>query len=174
MNDLEKYNEVRSEIKTGDIISWRSNHLVGQLIRVFSSGKVNHVSTVTKMDCLDLDRILITEALGSGLQPQRLSDRLSKHKGKAWWHHLKDKYNPIRGNIEKWLIERWWTPYGFGELFDFMDGKVKANSKRMICSESAFLAAKFAGVEEMQNTIYSPSPETLTWFFCYEKGIEIL
>ncbi|GAG10743.1 unnamed protein product, partial [marine sediment metagenome] len=91
MKNLTKYYKVRHIIKTGDHLGWKSNGIVGNLIRIFAPGPINHSEIVIKIPFEGLDnRRFNVGALSNGVSLHLLSRQLEKYDGEVWWYSLKD------------------------------------------------------------------------------------
>lgn len=94
------YHEIRSQLKTGDIILFSGKSAVSNLIKLFSGGKWSHVGLVVRMPAFE-DAVLLWEATPindiadveldqttKGVQLVPLSQRLTKYRGEASWRAL--------------------------------------------------------------------------------------
>ncbi|MBA1147110.1 hypothetical protein H0Z60_08545 [Ectothiorhodospiraceae bacterium WFHF3C12] len=109
------YHEIRSELKTGDLILFSGKGAVSNLIKLFSGGKWSHVGMVLRMPAFD-DAVLLWESttLGDidhfefdkptkGVQLVPLSQRLSTYRGEASWRQLS---KPLGDDMVKALAQR--------------------------------------------------------------------
>jgi len=135
---MKHYQSIRSQIKSGDVITWEGKGLVSWLIRRWS--KRSHASM-----CLDLaddngdDRRYILEAWEGEFNMRLLSKRLERYPGKAFWHSLNPELDPYRKTIEYNSLSLLGTKYDYESLFANMLGHVSANAKKLFCSEAICL-----------------------------------
>ena len=171
---LKMYLTCRHLLRTGDCILWRSNSIIGWLIRKFSKGNVNHVSLVIRLDEYGnkLDRRFLLEALGSGIVLRLLSRRLMNFTGQVWWLPLKDKYNGNRDTIGEWALLKVGIPYDYHSVFKNTLGRVSAEASKLFCSEYCFMAWKAAGIKLKGNK--APRPTDIKALDIFKKAIRIL
>lgn len=159
--DLTKYNEVKDDMKTGDILSWKSKSLIGSLIRWKTGGEANHSSMVIRLSEYEGTerRRYHTEAMERGVYPNLLSQRLQEYDGEVWWLPLKDEYNEARICIGQRLTECWGKPYDYKSIFTQLFAKVSVNMRRMFCSEVVYYAlggtGKAPNPNELENMGYN-------------------
>jgi hypothetical protein len=144
---LELYCAVKDQMKTGDLLQWQSDSLVGGIIRWKTGSDVNHSSMVIRLSEYEGEerRRFHTEAMERGVYPNLLSARLDTFKGKVWWLPLKDEWDPKRVGIGRRLTEMWGREYDYGSLFRQLMGAVNADGKQLFCSEACYLALGFTG-----------------------------
>jgi len=173
-NKLKMYLQVRHAMKTGDCILWKSNSVVGWLIRKFSKGNVNHASLVIKLEQYEdlKDRRFLLEALGSGIVLKLLSRRLENFKGQVWWLPLKDEYNDNRDDIGTWALEQVGIGYDYVSVFKNIISKASADMKAFFCSEFCFLGWKLNGIKLKGNK--APTPVDIPKLKIFKKSIRIL
>jgi hypothetical protein len=149
------YDQVKNEMGTGDILYWRSNSLVGKLIRWRTGGEGNHISQIIRIaECEGEDgRRYHTEALERGVYANLLSTRLNNFKGKVWWLPLKPEWDSKRIEIGIRMASMWGTEYDFKSLFWQILGKVSSDAEQLFCSEFAWLALGYTGT--------APNPKEL-------------
>jgi hypothetical protein len=141
------YEVVKDQLKTGDILQWHSKSIVGSLIRWRTDSDANHSSMIIRLaeyECLERRRFH-TEAMGRGVYPNLLSNRLKGYRGKVWWLPLKDSWNPDRQKIGERLTECWGKKYDYKSLFWQAIGKVSIDTQQMFCSEVIDYALGFTG-----------------------------
>ena len=161
-------------MRTGDAILWKTNSVIGWLIRRFSKGSVNHASLVIKLEQyagLNNRRFLL-EALGSGIVLRLLSRRLMNFTGQVWWLPLKDKYNGNRDTIGEWALLKVGIPYDDHSVFKNTLGRVSAEASKLFCSEYCFMAWKAAGIKLKGNK--APRPTDIKALDIFKKAIRIL
>jgi len=147
------YNEIKEEMRTGDILQWQSYSIIGSLIRwktkvndVSKEDMPNHSSMIIRLSEWEgLERRRYhTEAMERGVYPNILSNRISNFQGKIWWLPLKEEWNEKREEIGMRLIECWGKEYDYKSLAWQLIGKVSIDVRKMFCSE----VVKFALVGE--------------------------
>jgi len=134
---IDRYEECKDAMRTGDILLWRSNSLLGAIIRMKTGGDENHASMIIRLQEYEgrEQRRYHTEAMENGVCPNLLSARVKGFDGKVWWLPLKDEYEGRRAEIGARLTEVWGKPYDYGSLFWQLVGKVSVETRRMFCSE---------------------------------------
>jgi hypothetical protein len=154
MNSYELY---RPEIKTGDLIEWSPDTIIGRAIRYCSGRDVSHTSIVVRSSFSGLrDRVIVIEALAKGLRPTLLSDSLDGYNGKVYWVPLLDAFGDgIREAIGSYALlefvrakerERLFASgYDYGALFRNLLGYVSMDGKKYFCSEYAHACWHFGG-----------------------------
>jgi len=159
-------------MKTGDIIEWRSNSIVGRSIRFFSKQDVNHTSIVLNLDqYVPNHSKFILEANAGRFELNPLSTVLEKYSGSAYWLALKPEWDDKRIGLGAWALEKVGTPYDFGSLFKNMFGRVTADARKMFCSEANFLDLVSNGIVPAGK---APRPGEWEQFKIYLKRIQIL
>jgi len=128
---LSRYMKIRSQIKSGDVITWEGKGAVSWLIRRWS--KRSHASMCLK---LKDDRRYILEAWEGEFNMRLLSDRLKNYQGKAFWHQLNSELNQYRRSIEYSALSLLGVKYDYNSLFANMLGRVSTNAKKLFCSEA--------------------------------------
>lgn len=137
---LRLYYEKRHLINTGDAIQWCSDSIIGRLIRLFSKASSNHTSIGLRLAefATLIDHRWVVEALAYGVDINRLSRRLERHRGQAWLLPLKAEYDEYRPAIAAWAIEKDGIPYDFESLLKNAIAKVLPEMRRFFCSELYF------------------------------------
>jgi hypothetical protein len=141
MIDLELYQAVHKRIETGDCILWKSNTIIGKLIRMWSP-RFNHVSLalhLTQHECLE-DRRWMLEALEHGITLTLLSRRLMDFKGEAWLLPVRKEFAHHRPFVASWALNNIGVRYDYKSLFQNMLGHVSAEAKSFFCSEFYYMA----------------------------------
>jgi len=174
MGKLETYLKYRPQMKTGDLLLWKSRSVIGWLIRLFSRGNVNHAGLVLDLHEFAhlIDRRWTLEALEPGIVLHLLSRRLGKHDGSVWWYPLKDDYDYCRLDLGAWAIEKVGTPYDYGSLFKNALGRVSADANKFFCSEYAYMAYRENGIN--LDFEKAPRPADMPSFGIFEEPIQIL
>jgi hypothetical protein len=147
MGDLILYNQHREQMRTGDLLLWRANSLLGVAIRHFSKADVNHASLVMHFEQYEggEHRRFTTEALGQGIVLNLLSRQLEQYDGKVWWLPLKDDWESRRAMVGTNAMKYIGTPYDYKSLFRNAFGRVSADARELFCSEYCFLAYGLTG-----------------------------
>ena len=168
MNDLSKYEAVKDQMKTGDLLQWRSNSLIGSLIRWRTGSNVNHSSLVMRFsEYQGLDRRrYTTEALEHGTVLNLLSRRLEAFDGECWWLTLKDEWNEKRQAIGESALSLIGIPYDYGSIFRQIFGKVSADARALFCSEYCFVCYGFDGK--------APTPADMPGLGIFREAVKIL
>ena len=171
--NLDKYlDEYRHQMQSGDSIIWGAGGFVGYLIAPFCKG-LSHVSTIVRVDELDVDRVYITEANLPGIQFNSLTERIRAHNGKVWWLPLKPEYDAYRQAIRKWAMEHIGKKYDIWAIPVQIWRRVNANARKMFCSEFDFLAKKASGIPELQEIVKAPKPHHTEGFGINEERIRL-
>lgn len=154
MKDLTKYNEVKDRMKTGDLLQWKSNSIIGSLIRCRTARSlpegwpaVNHSSLVIRLSEYEgLERRRFTqEALEHGVVLNLLSRRLEAFDGEVWWYPLKEEFNGVRQVMGELALAYTGVPYDYGSLFRQILGKVSADARSLFCSELCCIIYGYTG-----------------------------
>ena len=172
MNDLSKYNKVRRYLNTGDLVEWRTNSLIGWMIRLRTGSHVNHSSLVVKFDfdgCQQ--RRYILEANAQGIELRLLSKRLERHKGRAYWSPLKAGYNGYRDRVLGWALDKVGTEYDYGSLFKQFLGYVSVDGEKYFCSEFYQAAVEYAEILPHQDHAIQPGQFHQLGFLGFECTI---
>lgn len=87
------YNEVRSELHTGDIVLFSSSGFISSLIKLATNSKWSHVGMVLTVN--DINSVFILESTSlndykSGVQISLLSERVERHDGQVAIRHLEN------------------------------------------------------------------------------------
>jgi len=164
------YDKIWPYIKTGDKVEWRTESMLGALIRMRTRTNRNHCSICINYDEEDEPRRHIIEA-NEFIQLNLLSDRLREHKGTAYWAPLKSRYDDRRGIIKNWALEQRGIPYDWGGFFACVLGRIFYDVRRFICSE--FLCAALVNAEIIEQPKVSPWPGEFDQFGCFGREIRI-
>jgi hypothetical protein len=169
MNDLSRYEAVKDQMKTGDLLQWHSDSLIGWAIREKTGSNVNHSGLVIRLQEYEgLERRRFThEALEHGIVMNLLSRRLEQFDGEAWWYPLKDEWNEKRQAIGERALSFTGIPYDYPAIIEQLFGDVKADSAQLFCSEMCFLAYGYQGT--------APNPGNLvSTLKIFKEGVKIL
>ncbi|MDA0780688.1 MAG: hypothetical protein PQ612_06100 [Rickettsiales bacterium] len=163
------YENVRSRMKTGDVISFSGKSDISNIIKAKTDSDISHVAMVLKKQLLDgKERVLIIEStslnnlpdiytgkLFKGVQIQYLSDRMNDYSGQVYWRRVR---NPLsEGEKAKLVIflmmlHKMQIEYdtlgaiGAGcDLFDILFANVE-NHEKLFCSELVAAAFEHIGL----------------------------
>ena len=141
------YGLYREKMATGDVIEFRSETVVGYMIRKFTKQNVNHTALVIRLQQYDQDRVFILEAVpAGGVVLTKLSDRLENHHGQVYWLGLAGMYDGSRPAIGRSALNYVGVEYDFGNVFKQVAARVNADARRLFCSEFAYIALLNAGM----------------------------
>ena len=141
LDPLLTYNKYRDEIKTGDLIEFASDTLLGKIIRFGSRQEVNHTAFAWKLDSYSqiTDRLFLLEALNAGLEWNSLSGRLASFKGKVYWSQLvvdnATREQMLAIAVQKATQIREKKRYDYLSLFRNAYKYVNINERAWFCSE---------------------------------------
>ncbi len=170
------YNLVRDSMKTGDMLAWHSNSLIGKVIRwktipsdipKDSPLSVNHTSTIIRLKEYEglKRRVFITEALENGIVLDLLSKRIQKFDGKVWLYPLKRNWDDQRQLIGERLLSVVGTPYDYTSILKQIFGYVSVDLRAFFCSEHHYFGLGFSGI--------APNPYELCLRDYYKEAINI-
>ena len=176
MNDLSEYYKVRHLIKTGDHLGWKSDGIVGCLIRLKTGNTINLSSMAIKLDYEGLgQRRYDVGALNRGIEFHMLSRMLEKYNGKVWWYPLKDKYNELRSRIAVKAFEVVDIPYDYDSLFKNVLGRVSTNFSKLFCSEFYNWDLYTSGIDTGWPVPgKAPTPADIDKFKIFKEKVRIL
>jgi hypothetical protein len=143
---LDLYTKEYCSLKTGDVLQWSSNNIIGRAIKLWTRGKFSHTGVVIRLpeiDSADKRRWTI-EAVGKGVSLNYLSKRLEQFNGEVWAYPVKEQYRGYALEATAWIVEHVGTPYDTPGLFANLVRKVSADAKMLYCSEAVFLGWKYA------------------------------
>jgi hypothetical protein len=168
MNDLTLYNSIRDQMKTGDLLQWKSNSVVGALIRWRTDSIFNHSSLVLRLSEYEgLERRrFTTEALENGSVLNFLSRRLEQFDGEVWWYPLKDDWNDKRQAVGETALSLIGIPYDYKSIAAQIFGSVSTDSRALFCSEYCYISYGFEGK--------APNPGEMPNLGIFKEGVKIL
>lgn len=149
MKSLVAYKQIRNQIKTGDMIEWRSRSALGSVIRFFSKQKVNHTGIAFVLENYggyEGNHVFTLEAEPGGIRNNLLSAQLEKFDGEVYWSPLKPEFDHLRHKGIDWALECVGTPYDFKSLFKQALIKVSAEARKLFCSEFTFIYDVVCGI----------------------------
>ncbi len=169
--NLQNYNKIRSEFKSGDLLFFSGDHWLSSLIRGRSRSAWSHCGIVIIVE--EMERaFLIESVLGFGVRMVPMSNILNDYEGNykpyggrvAWARHCqlcldKNKIKKVKefcldnltkqyDNWEYWRIA-WRSLIGSKELF---------HDDKYTCAELIWEAYKYAGIELPKERGYFISP----------------
>jgi hypothetical protein len=141
MNDLTVYQSLRGQMKTGDLVEWRADSLLGEAIRLKTGYDVNHSGIVVVLDSpySGLQRVFTFEALGDGIDVTFMSVKLRDWKGKAYWYALKEEFWNQILSIEEKAFSYIGVPYDYAGLVEQLVGRVQVGDHKLFCSEYVYI-----------------------------------
>lgn len=81
-NPIEKqYDDVRSQIKNGDVLMYQGRSLVSRLIRFFTRSRYSHAGLAVWWN----ERLMVMEAVGKGVVVTPLSSNVQHYHGRVEW-----------------------------------------------------------------------------------------
>lgn len=161
------YEAVQDDMKTGDMLLWQSNGMIGNTIQWYTKSPYSHASLIIRLaeyEGLERRRFT-TESLRHGVVLNLLSRRLEHQQGHCWYFPLKDAWNDKRQLIGERALSYVGVPYDFKGVFRFLFGSVSADINALYCSE---LVAVAYGIDA------APSPVQLLDYGMHGSGIQIL
>lgn len=155
---LKVYNAIRPRMKSGDLLQWCSDTFVGHLIQKFTKSTVNHSSFIARIGVnnTEVDRVVILEATGRGIEVNALSYRLHNFKGEVFWYPLKDSLNAYRVKAVEWAFDNLDIPYDYKSVFRQMVSRVSKDARQLFCSELYEIAYIKAGLESCEEKACRP------------------
>ncbi len=76
-----QYDDVRNQIKNGDVLMYRGRSLVSKLIRWFTKSRYSHAGLAVWWN----DRLMVMEAVGKGVIVNPLSVNVAHYDGRVEW-----------------------------------------------------------------------------------------
>jgi hypothetical protein len=172
MNDLTVYNQVKTGMKTGDALLYKSKgSLIGWAIQQFS--EFNHAGVVVRFgeDACGVDRVWTLEAIGRGVKPAYLSTKLRKYRGEVWWYPLRDEFDDRRALMMECALILKDTDYDFKSLFKNALGYVSTDLSNLFCSEYWFAIMQYAGV--LPDGL-APRPGDIPKFMIFKNQVRLV
>ena len=148
MRDLSQYDGLRPEIKTGDLLEFASNGIIGSLITKVTRKDVSHSALVVRLPYNNSPRRYIIEAIRTGVEFQLLSDVLQHYDGSVIWYGLRPEYDGKRDAIGEWAFNELsqHKGYDFGGVVSQLWQRVSLDAKRYFCSELVDAAYTNCGI----------------------------
>ena len=153
---LLRYRMIRDDIDTFDRLEWRSNSLLGKAIRLKTGDWSNHTGIVIRFHEYDAAGLFTIESLEGGVDPNRLSLRLSEFNGSVRLYKLKPEYHHLRSELGEAALSMEGIKYDYGSLVKNLFGHVTVNKKRLFCSEFVKAVGIKAGLPH--KNLIAPTP----------------
>lgn len=153
--DMSKYEAVRDELDTGDIVLFSGSGFISKIIQIVTKSEFSHVGMVVKIKEWDMLLLFESTTLSKvkhvetgkrtqGVQLVSLSDRIKCYKaGKVTFRKLQgvDRSPEMLKTFKNFRKEVQGRPYEkskwelFCSAYDFIGGKNKENLLSLFCSE---------------------------------------
>ena len=148
MRDLSQYDNLRPLIKTGDLVEFESNGVIGRSIMAVTRKNVSHSALVVRLPYNNSPRRYIIEAIKTGVEFQLLSTVLQHYNGRVIWYGLKKEYDCNRDGIGEWAFAELsqHKHYDFGGVVAQLWGRVSLDSRKYFCSEIIDAAYQAVGI----------------------------
>jgi hypothetical protein len=156
MIDLALYEQHRPQMHTGDRLGWRSDTIIGRLIRLVTRQKVNHTGMIIRFH--DFDTVCTAEALEDGFHLQRLSRRLLRHRGQVYHYPLRPEYAHLTTDLGRSALEFAGVEYDYKSLFKQILRRVAPDPAVVFCSEAIYLIGLKAGLPPNPDQQTAPQP----------------
>ena len=178
-----KYEDIRPEIKTGDVIAFSGNGLTSSVIKLVTRSDISHVGIVLskaedgRIYIIESTSLLttpdaVTGELHKGVQIQYLSDRIRDYDGEVYHVPLiKNLKNP--NDMIAWLIQKheeqipYDTMQAIGSALDiFIRLHNEEDFSSLFCSELITKALQLGGVVPKSINASEMHPEDVMQFKC--------
>lgn len=149
------YSDVRGLIRSGDLIEFAADSLLGRLIRGRTGQPVNHTAMALWMDprvwAHDnrqtlAPRLYVLEAISNGFRPTYLSQAVRAYGGKIYWAPMHPRWDSHRGAVVYNACQVEGTAYGYVDLVTQLWRRTPLDRTHLFCSEAAQWAFVHAGV----------------------------
>lgn len=132
---MKHYSSIRSQIRSGDVITWEGRGIVSWLIQRRTHR--SHASWCYKRhDQSGDERRYLLEAWEGEFNQRLLSKRLAKYSGRAFWHQLNPELEPFRQKIEYEAFSLIGTKYDYPSLIINAICRVSVQVDLLYCSEA--------------------------------------
>jgi hypothetical protein len=169
MSELKLYNAVKDQMKTGDLLLWKTYGIVGGAIQHFTKSKYSHASLVLRLveyeGTVEMRRFT-TEATRHGVGINMLSRRLARQDGLCWWFPLIDSWDEKRKSIGEIALSYLNYPYDYKGVIRWLFQTVSVDGEALFCSELCYMAYGFKG--------NAPAPDDLLDLNIFKEGVPIL
>jgi len=170
--NLQNYNKIRSEMKTGDLLFFSGDHWLSSLIRWRSRSAWSHVGVVIRIE--EMGRLFLIESvLGFGVRMVPMSNVFEDYIGNkkpyigrvAWarWHSVICEDEEKLRKIKEFCLDNLTKQYDNWEYFriawrTLLGSKELFHDEKFTCSELIWEAYKYAGIELPKERGYFISP----------------
>lgn len=168
MGDYITYNEIRKEIKNGDILMYKGKGTVSSIIKFLTHSQYSHAGVAVWWN----ERMMVMEAVGKGVILSPLSRNIEHFKGDVEWFQYKGGISKedrikiiVRGQKELGKKYATWKVVWFGikiylKLHLKKDNATK--SDRLFCSE--YVSAMYGAINldlDMDKANRNTSPDDI-------------
>ncbi|WP_304232015.1 YiiX/YebB-like N1pC/P60 family cysteine hydrolase [Jiulongibacter sediminis] len=169
--NLQNYNEIRSELQTGDFLFFSGDHWLSSLIRRRSRSAWSHVGIVIRLE--ELDRIFLIESvLENGIRMVPMSFVFKDYDGHqkpyagrvGWTRHKEIGQNlTMQRQIKEFCLDNLTKQYDRAEYYrilwrSFVGLKEIFEDDKYTCAEFIKAAFELVGVEPPREYSYFISP----------------
>ena len=139
------YSEIRSTLKTGDLVAFSGHNFVSANICAITQSNISHVGMIMKVNTAqaNLPIIMVVESCKvsagfSGVHIARLSTRIIGYDGDIWI--LSVEKSIYTSGVESFLVSKLGVPYdikqAFGSAFDYpFSEEQEKDLAKIFCSE---------------------------------------
>lgn len=173
-NNLDLYLKARDSIDTFDRLEWHSFTWLGKAIRLKTGDWSNHTGVVIRFHEYDAAGLFTIESLEGGVDPNRLSVRLSGFRGSVRLYRLKPEYHMLRKELGEIALSMEGTKYDYGSLIKNLFGHVKMDKHRLFCSEFVKAVGVKAGLPHKNLIAPTPGHEMNMLGWWSQRPIRIL
>ena len=161
------YKQIRSEIRSGDLLLCSGNYAFSKLIQKATGSCWSHVAFVLRLD--SIDRVMVLESIeGSGVRTVPLSEYVSRFEGKPYGYegrvaiarHKRFAARATDAGMKKmaqFAVDRFARPYDEEEIaritarlvggaLGFKKSELQRNQE-YICSEYAYECYRIIGID---------------------------
>jgi hypothetical protein len=138
MNDLTTYNKYHPLMQTGDLIEWHGYSLLDIAIRKRTGYDVNHSSLVVILNSPFTERrVLLFEALASGICITFASQQLRDYNGHAYYFQMKDEFavKEFMATVEGIAFLFAGIPYDYKGILENLFSHDTIQTNYLFCSE---------------------------------------
>ena len=148
---IKLYKGYQEQLRTGDLLSWGSDSVLGWMIKKFTKSDVNHSGMVVRFSDYESQqttagRRFTLEALGPGIVLNLISRRFESYEGKVYWHPLKKQYWSKRIILGENSLQYVGIKYDTGSLIKNIVGRVSAEASKLFCSEYVYINGTECGL----------------------------
>jgi len=178
---MDGYLQYREQMKTGDILQWKSNTPIGFAIRFFSGAykksgayNANHTSMIVDIETsITTSRKFMLEAVSSGVVLSAVSRVLKKFNGELYLLPLKDEFDNKRSTLKHWAIQEVGVEYDYVGLVSQIFGRISVDVKQYFCSEYVYVAYQNANIPMNNPSGLAPRPNDIPSLGCFKPAIKI-